>query len=185
VAARPTVNEHASVLDEPREGHQPARAPRDRLAARIDAAAYGTVLVLVALSAIDIAEIAEGHSSELVFGVGVATWIAHLFAELLGERVRHDEAVSLAEARRASIDGSPILASTILPALILFLGRIDLIDDGTARNLAIVVAVLQLSLIGGIVARSTPGSPAPAWTFAVSTAMAGLAVVALKVALGH
>ena len=185
VAARPAVNQHASVLEERREGHQRARAPWDRLATRIDAAAYGTVLVLVALSTIDITEIGVGHSSELVFGVGLATWIAHLFAELLGEHVRHGEAVSWAEARRASIDGSPILASTILPALVLFLGRIDLIDDGTARNLAILVAVLQLSLIGGIVARSTPGSPTPAWTFAISTAVAGVVVVALKVALGH
>jgi len=81
VAARPTVNEHANVLEERREGDQRARAPQDRLAARVDAAAYGTVLVLVALSTIDITEIGVGHSSELVFGVGLATWIAHLYAE--------------------------------------------------------------------------------------------------------
>jgi hypothetical protein len=93
--------------------------------------------------------------------------------------------VSWAEARRAGIDGSPILIATVLPALVLFLGKVELIDYGFARNLAILVAVLQLSLIGGIVARSTPGSPTPAWTFAASTAVAGIVVVALKVWLGH
>ena len=165
--------------------HRPARDAVDRLGERVNAAAYGTVLVLVALSAIEVADVADGHSATLIAGVGVSTWIAHLFAELLGEHVRHGAAVSWAEVRRASIDGSPILIATVLPALVLFLGKIELLDYGFARNLAILVAVLQLSLIGGIVARSTPGSPTPAWTFAISTAVAGIVVVALKVWLGH
>ena len=185
VAPPAPVHDHASVTSEPRGDHQRARDPRERLAARVDAAAYGTVLVLVALSAIELSQVGEGHSSELVFGVGVATWVAHLFAELLGEHVRHGEAVSWVEARRASIDGSPILAATFLPAALLLLGRIDVVSDEAARNLAILAAVLQLSLVGGVVARSTPGSPTPAWSFAISTAVAGLIVVALKVWLGH
>ena len=165
--------------------HVSRRDARERLGERINAAAYGTVLVLVALSALQISQVGEGHSSELVLGVGMSTWVAHLFAELLGEHVRHGEAVSWAEARRAAIDGSPILASTILPAIILLLGRFEVLAYDSARSLAILAAVLQLSLIGGIVARSTPGSPTPAWSFAISTALAGIAVVALKVALGH
>jgi hypothetical protein len=165
--------------------HQPAREVNERLAQRVNAAAYGTVLVLVALSAIEIADVAKGHSATLVAGVGVSTWIAHLFAELLGEHVRIGEPVSWRETRRASIDGSPILAATILPAIVLFLGKIEVISYATGRNVAILVAVLQLSLIGGIVAKSTPGSPTPAWWFAISTAVAGIAVVTLKIALGH
>ena len=163
----------------------PARSHQERLGERIGAAAYGTVLVLVALTAIEVSEVGEGHGSELVLGVGGATWVAHLFAELLGEHVRHGEPVSWTEARRASIDGSPILVATLLPALLLLLGRVELLSHESARNLAIVAGVLQLSLVGGIVARSTPGSPTPAWSFAISTAVAGVAVVALKVALGH
>jgi hypothetical protein len=155
------------------------------MAERINAAAYGTVLVLVALCAIEITEVGEGHSSELVFGVGVATWVAHLFAELLGEHVRHGEPLAWPEARRAAIDGSPILAATLLPAVLLFLGRVDLMSHQGARDLAILAGVLQLSVLGGVVARNTPGSPTSAWTFAVATAVAGVGVVALKVALGH
>jgi hypothetical protein len=134
----------------------PARAPVERRAERISAAAYGTVLVLAALAAIEVGEIAEGRSSELVLGVGLATWIAHLFSELLAEHVRHGEQVSWSEARRAAIDGSPILASTILPATILFLGRIDVLSHESSRSLAILV-------VAGI----------------------GIGVVALKVTLGH
>jgi hypothetical protein len=141
--------------------------------------------VLVALSAIEVTDIGEGHSSELVLGVGVATWVAHLFAELLGEHVRFGAAVSRVEVRRASIDGSPILIATVLPAVLLWFGRVDLLDHESARSLAILAGLLQLSLLGGIVARSTPGSPTPAWSFAISTAVAGVGVVALKVALGH
>ena len=51
--------------------HVHAREPRERLGERISAAAYGTVLVRVARSAIEVTEVGAGHSSELVFGVGV------------------------------------------------------------------------------------------------------------------
>ncbi|MFL6204646.1 MAG: hypothetical protein ACJ739_04790 [Acidimicrobiales bacterium] len=178
---RGPVRQHDGV-DQHRATPRPAA---ERLAERVNAAAYGTVLVLVALSAIEVADIAEGHSAELVLGVGAATWVAHLFAELLAEHVRHGEPVAWAEVRRASLDGSPILAATVLPAGLLFLARIDVLGDETARNLAILLAVVQLSLIGGVVARSTPGSPTPAWVFAICTALAGLGVVALKILLGH
>ena len=114
--------------------------PRERLAELVSAASYGTVLVLAALSVISVSEVAHGHGAELVAGVGVATWLAHLFAEILG---------------------------------------------GHVRILAIVVAVLQLAGIGAVVAASAPTRPAARWTYAVSTAAVGLAIVALSVALGH
>ena len=52
--------------------------------------------MLAALSAIEVTEVGEGHSAELVLGVGLATWIAHLFAELLAEHVRLGRAGQLA-----------------------------------------------------------------------------------------
>jgi hypothetical protein len=162
-----------------------ADLPKDRLAERIGAAAYGSVLVLAALGAVDVADVAEGHSVALVAGVGVATWIAHLFAEILADHVRHDEPLARPEIRRAAIDGLPILSVTVLPAISLFAGRIDVVDEETARTLAILVALAQLGLVGAIVAHVTDVEARNAWSFAAFVMAVGIAVVVLKVALGH
>lgn len=163
----------------------PERMSRDRLSEYVSAASYGSVLVLAALSVIGVSEVAEGHGAELIAGVGLATWIAHLFAELLGEHIRHHEPVDRKEVKRAAIDGSPILASTLLPAAVLMLGRFDVITHQTARVAAIVVALAQLALVGAFVARVAPVPPATTWTFGLATAGVGLIVVALTVFLGH
>ena len=63
--------------------------PRERLAERLSAACYGTVLVLAALPLIDADEVSSGLGWELVTGVGVATWVAHLYAEVVGDHLRH------------------------------------------------------------------------------------------------
>jgi hypothetical protein len=161
------------------------RLPRDRLAELVSAGSYGTVLVLGALSVIGASEVALGHAAELVAGVGVATWVAHLFAELLGEHVRRREPLRRSEIERAAVDGSPILAATVLPATVLLLGRLDVLTDSGARIVSIVVAVLQLLLIGAFVGRVAPARPEASWIFAAITASVGLAIVLLTVLLGH
>jgi hypothetical protein len=49
---------------------------------------------------------------------------------------------------------------TVLPAIVLGLGRLDLLSDTAARISAIVVAVLQLLAIGAFVAQVAPAPPA-------------------------
>jgi len=132
-----------------------------------------------------VSDVALGHGSELVAGVGVATWLAHLFAELLGDHIRRDEPLSAGEVRRAMVDGSPILAATVLPALVLLLGRLDVVSDTTARVVSVLVAVVQLVAIGAYVGRVAPGRAAAPWAFAAVTAAVGLLVVGLSVLLGH
>jgi hypothetical protein len=161
------------------------RLPRERLAELVSAASYGSVLVLAALSVVGLSDVALGHGVELVAGVGGATWIAHLFAEVLGGHVHRQEALESRELTRAMVDGSPILAATVVPALVLLLGRVDVLDDGTARGLAIIVAVLQLMGIGVLVGHVAPTRTAAKWIFAVAAAGIGLVVGALTVLLGH
>jgi hypothetical protein len=161
-----------------------AEMPRDRLAELVTAAGYGTVLVLAALTVVGVSEVALGHGSELVAGVGFTTWLAHLYAEVLGDHVHHPEPLHRREIGRAAVDGSPILVSTVVPASVLLLGRLDVLADSTARALAIVVALVQLLSIGVVVARVAP-QPAATWRFAAAVAAVGLTVVALVVLLGH
>jgi hypothetical protein len=65
--------------------------PRERLAELVSAGCYGTVLVLAALGVVGVSDVALGHGSELVAGVGLATWLAHIFAELVGGHARRPE----------------------------------------------------------------------------------------------
>jgi hypothetical protein len=164
---------------------EPERIPRERLAELVSAASYGTVLVLAALSVIGVSDVALGVGSELVAGVGVATFLAHLFAELLANHVRYHQPLRGDEILRDMVDGSPILFSTVLPALMLMLGRFDVLGDNAARIMAILVTVLQLLAIGALVGRLTPRRSAAHWVYAALTAAAGLSVVALTVLLGH
>jgi hypothetical protein len=164
---------------------EPERIPRERLAELVSAASYGCVLVLAALSVIGVSDVALGHGAELVAGVGLATWLAHLFAELLANHVRHQEPLRGHEIVEDMVDGSPILAAPVLPALVLMLGRLDLLSPSAARILAILVTVLQLLAIGAFVGRLAPRRAAAHWVYAALTAAAGLSVVALTVLLGH
>jgi hypothetical protein len=161
------------------------RLPRGRLAELVSAASYGSVLVLAALGVIGVSEVALGHGAELVAGVGLATWIAHLFAELLGTHVRQVQPLDGHEVKQAMVDGSPILVATVLPATALLLGRLDVLTDSAARLTAIAIALVQLLAIGAFVARVAPVRRAAPWIYAGATAAVGFVVVILTVLLGH
>jgi hypothetical protein len=159
--------------------------PRERLAELVSAAAYGSALVLAALSVIGVSEVSVGHGAELVAGVGVATWIAHLFAEVLGEHVRAPQPVGWSKVKRAMADGSPILVASILPALVLLLGRLDVMSPRAARVIAIVITIGQLLAVGILVARVANVPTRRKWLFAAATLAIGIVVVTLSVLLGH
>jgi hypothetical protein len=169
----------ASVVDRLR------LVPVDRLAELVAAAAYGTVLVLAALGTISITQVSMGHGVELVAGVGAATWVAHLFAELLARHVSRQRPLDRGEVHEAVVDGSPILASTVLPAGALLLGRLDVIADGTARAVAIAAALAQLLAIGVVIGQIAPARRSALWIFGTLTLVLGLSVVAVTVWLGH
>jgi hypothetical protein len=161
------------------------RISRERLAQLVSAASYGSVLVLAALSAISIADVEIGHGVELVAGVGVATWIAHLYAELLGRQVEHRHRLQRGEILEDMVDGSPILVACLLPAIVLNVGRLDAVGGTTAKRVAMVVALLQLLGIGWIVSRLSAAPFRAKVIFAVITVVLGVIVVVVTVLLGH
>jgi hypothetical protein len=161
------------------------RWPRERLAERLSAACYGTVLVMVALAAIDEAEVSSGLGWELVTGVGVATWIAHLFAEVVGDRVRLGSALDRSELTTAMTDGLPIPLAAVPPAVVLLLGRLEILDERTAVWLSVAVAFVQLVGVGAVVGSAVSSRGIGGWSYPALTGCIGIAVVVLKLALGH
>lgn len=157
---------------------------RDRLAERVSAASYGTVLIIAALFVVEADDVASGWGWELIAGVGAATWVAHLYAEVLGNHVRDPDAIRPHEVRKAMADGLPVLLAPLLPAIALLLGRLGVLEPRQALWAGVMVALLQLIAIGVLVgvASEQRGS---SWRYAVVSAMFGLGVVLLLVALGH
>jgi hypothetical protein len=161
------------------------RASRERLAERSAAACYGTVLVLAALPLIDPDDVASGWGWELVTGVGVATWVAHLYAEVLGDHVRRGSRLDRQEVVHAMADGLPILLASVLPAVVLALGRLEVLDPRFALWTAVVVAIVQLVGVGALVGATQSPRGASVAAYAAVTGVAGVVVVSLKLALGH
>jgi hypothetical protein len=159
--------------------------PQERLAERVSAASYGTVLVLASLALIDADEVASGWGWELIGGVGLATYLAHLYAEVVGDRLRHNAAPGRGELRRAMADGLPILLAAVPPAVVLLLGRIGVLEDRVALWLSMAVALVQLVGLGGLVGELVSEDHPHAWRFAAAAGGFGLLVVGLKVGLGH
>jgi hypothetical protein len=155
------------------------------MAERISAASYGTVLVLASLAVIDADEVASGWGWELVTGVGLATWVAHLYAEIVGDHVRDRAAHTSAEVTRAMKDGSPILLAAVPPATMLLLGRLEVLDERVALWLAVGIALLQLVGLGAFVGSMVDPTRSQTWLYAGVTAAFGAVVVILKVVLGH
>jgi hypothetical protein len=162
-----------------------AGSSRERLAERLSAACYGTVLVLAALPLINADDVSSGLGWELITGVGVTTWVAHMYAEVVGDHLRRGSSLDRAEISRAMVDGLPILLAAVLPGFMLFLGRIDVLEPRLALWSAVAAAVLQLVGVGAFVGASMSPRRPNVWWYALGTALVGIAVVSLKVALGH
>jgi hypothetical protein len=161
------------------------REPSERAAERVAAGAYGTVLVLGALVLLDRDDVAHGWGWELLTGVGIATWLAHLYAEVVGDHVRHTAVPGRAELTRSMTDGLPILLAAVPPAAVLMLGRLELLDPGTALRLAAVVAAVQLVGVSLYVGLRVAPHDRGALVLAGVTAVVGAAVVVAQVSLGH
>jgi hypothetical protein len=158
---------------------------RERLVQRVTAATYGTVLVLAALPLIKVSGVASGVGWELVTGVGIATYIAHAYAEVMGDHVRRRSSLDRAEVARAMRDGVPILYAAVGPASALGLGGINVLSDTAALWVAVTVAVLQLVGLGLFVGWAVTPRRSHWWVYGVASAAMGVVVVALKLGLSH
>ena len=78
------------------------------------------------------------------------------------------------------VDGLPILLAAFLPAAVLLLGRIDVLEPRATLWAAVAVAIGQLGRIGAVVGAAVAGRRRAVWSYAVGTAIIGVAVVSLK-----
>ncbi|MCC3312562.1 hypothetical protein [Nocardia africana] len=162
------------------------RNPLDRsnAASRISAYVYGNILILAALIPVTTTE--EHVGILVVIGTALSTFVAHAFAEGVGQAVRENRALTPRQRWEDLRDSVPILSSAVLPSIILACAAVDWLAPRTAQ---IVAEVAMLVRIGGIVfvierlKGARPGR-STIFTALLLTAVA-TTVVVVKVVLTH
>ncbi|MEU2032471.1 hypothetical protein [Nocardia amamiensis] len=160
--------------------------PLDRrnAASRISAYVYGNVLILAAL--IPVTTSAEQVGILIVLGTAASTFIAHAFAEGVGQSVRQNRPISSRERWTDLRDSVPILSSAVLPCAILAIAGLGWIEPRTAQLLAEVVVLIRIGGIVFVIERLNGARPRRSTIFeALLLAGAATTVVVVKVILTH
>lgn len=134
----------------PRQPHPATRIVHASFAT--EEAVYGVILVagMIVVSG------GHGESSWTVFTTVVVTvlvfWAAHLYAGTVAHHgLERDRVTGLHEAFQMALTRSMgLLASALIPSVILLLGATKVIDDQSANWLALWMCVLVLAVLGFI-----------------------------------
>ncbi len=157
---------------------------RDNAARRISAYVYGNILILAAL--IPVTTTDEHVGIFVVVGTALSTFVAHVFAEGVGQAVRESKALNSGERWADLRDSVPILSSAVLPAVILATAALDWLEPRTAQ---IAAEVAMLVRIGGIVfvIERLKGSRPSRSTLLVALLLTAVAtaIVVIKVVFTH
>lgn len=155
---------------------------------RTSAFVYGNITVLGALVAVDSRAVETGHAAIAVAATAVATFIAHIAADLVSERVRPDHLPGrpreeLAEELR---DATPIATSGVIPVLLVLLGTLEILPAQLALWIGIAFVVLRLAITGVVTERlSGRGPSATALWGGIVLAAVSAGVAVAKALLTH
>ena len=161
----------------------PASPPAGHAEERDDATAiYGSLLVTGMVAVQWRADSVPDTIALTVVVSVVVFWLAHVWSEIVGRRVRgpvtQDEAVAIARAE------TPMLSAAVVPALVLALGPLVVTKD-QAIAAALFVCIGELFVWGLIVGRAAHSSPVLTLRVAIVDSLLGLVIVALKVLVIH
>lgn len=156
--------------------------PADDAARRVAAWIYGTVLALAGLALVTPEMSDEGGGAAILVGIGVGTFLAHLFADYIGEEVREKRRLTKEERRELLRDLLPVLTGMIPPAVLLALGTLPSVSGPWMLAAAFAVTLLRLPLVAVIVAART--NRHPLWSLFIVCGL-GIVIVVVKVLISH
>jgi hypothetical protein len=112
----------------------------------------------------------------------IVFWLAHVWSEIAGRRVRGrlapGEGFAIARAE------TPMLTAAVAPALVLAFGPL-LVTSDQAIAVALFVCIAELFVWGLIVGRAAHSSPFLTLRVAIVDSLLGLVIVAMKVLVIH
>jgi hypothetical protein len=146
-------------------------------------AIYGTILVMAVITALSHDD--SVTSAQLIAGVLATTfvfWIAHVYAEVLGQRMEGEGGrPTFANLTVAARGEWPLVEAALLPVLCLLVGVIGVVKTDTAVAIAIGVGVIELFGYGIAAGRRLQLSRGGIVVVGVVNGALGLLIVLLKV----
>jgi hypothetical protein len=146
-------------------------------------AIYGTILVMAVITALSHDDSVK--SAELIAGVLATTsvfWIAHVYAEVLGQRMEGEGGrPTFANIAVAARGEWPLVEASLLPVLCLLLGVVGVVKTDTAVAIAIGAGVVELFGYGIAAGRRLQLSRGGIIVVGVVNGCLGLLIVLLKV----
>src|SRR6476661_7514792 len=124
------------------------------------------------------ADDAARRVSAWIYGIVLGTFLAHLFADYIGEEVRERRRLTAGERREILRDLLPVLTGMVPPAVFLAIGVLPSVSGPWMLALAFTVTLLRLPLIALIVATRT--NRHPLWSLFIVCGV-GVLVVVIKV----
>ncbi|WP_327150959.1 hypothetical protein [Nocardia sp. NBC_01329] len=162
------------------------RMPLDpgNAASRVSAYIYGNILVLTAL--VPVVTSYKHVGILVVLGTAASTFIAHSFAETVGDSVRQRRTATMSDRVRELRNSVPILSSAVLPCAILAAGWLGWIEPRAAQILAEVVVLIRIGGIVFVIGRLRGEHPGRASVVAATLlTLVATTVVVVKIALSH
>jgi hypothetical protein len=160
--------------------------PPEQAAARISAYVYGNIIVFATTVPLAAAELHHGHGALLVLGVAASTYLAHVFAEIIGRSVRSAQSMTGTELWHELRDSLPVLTSGMVPAALLLAGGLGWPPERAAVVISEVYLLVRMALIGLVVERlRSPRLSAHTLMAGVMLAAAAAVISGIKIALSH
>ena len=158
----------------------------ERVRSVTSAYVYGNVLVLGAVLGVGSDAVLDGDAVIAVLVTTFTTYLAHVLAHDVAERLGHSSAEHERAVRDELRDAVPILVSGGPPALVLGGGALGLLGVELAQVLAAGIVVARLAATGWRVERLSGGPPSPRalWS-GFALAVAGALIAGIKVAFGR
>ncbi|WP_052720659.1 hypothetical protein [Actinoplanes rectilineatus] len=158
----------------------------DQAAARITAYLYGNIVVFATTVPLTTGDAVHGHAVQLLLGVAVSTYLAHVFSEIVGHQARAGEPMTRAGIWHEIGDSRPIVSSALVPGLLLAAAWAGWTAGDTAILLSEIYLLIRLALVGFLLERLRSQRPS-IHTFVAGLVLAAVAagIALIKVYLGH
>jgi hypothetical protein len=131
-----------------------SRLPQAVVGERLAGFVYGTIVVLAVLIAGARAYPHEaGRIAALVVVTSVVFWLAHVYAQALGESVARERRLTLVELRSVGRHEAAIIEAAVVPVAALLFGAVGVISTTAAVWLALATGLGVLAVEGVLFAR--------------------------------
>ncbi|MGD8487328.1 MAG: hypothetical protein PVH07_11895 [Chloroflexota bacterium] len=158
---------------------------REHRVERSSHAIYGLIIITAALVADR--QYAEDALTSLLalWGAALVLFLAHTYASLVAELGEHGGRMAYVERHVLIADNLPLVASVIVPSVLLILSGLGLVELRLAIDLSIVLSLASLFALGAYQARRQGAAASRQIAIGALGGLLGIVVIAAEVMLAH